>query len=124
MQIGDAIARIPSPSKVERGDCSPRARLKDELRTDLTNAARCGRGGLTELAAVGIADYAAGKEVGVVEDIEHFEAHVERHRFCDFRILFHTQIRAHPSRSGEQELLGAASHAANFITAAEPAGEG
>ena len=88
--------------------------LEDELRTDLTDTTRCSRGGLTELAAVGIADYPTGKEVGVVEDVEHLEAEIQGHALRDLRIFFHSQIRAYPSRSGEQELLGAASHAAGF----------
>ena len=51
----------------------------------------------------------------MVEDVKHLEAHVERHAFGNFRIFFHTQIRAYPSRSGEQELLCASSHAAGFV---------
>ena len=109
------MARIPSPSMVKGGDCSPQVGLENELRTDLTDTARCSRGGLTELAAVGIADHAAGQEVGVVEDIEHLEAEIKSHVLRDFRVFFHTQIRAYPSRSREQELLGAAGHAAGFV---------
>jgi hypothetical protein len=98
--------------------------LEDELRTDLTDTARCSRGGLTELAAVGVADYTARKEVGVVEDIKHLEAHIQCHALRDFRIFFHAQIRANPSRSREQELLGAARHAANFVAAAKTTSKG
>ena len=114
----------PPPQWLSEASARRGVGLEDELRTDLTDTTRCSRSGLTELAAVGIADHTAGKEVGVVEDVKHLEAHVERHRFSDFRIFFHTQIRAYPSRSAEQELLGAARHAANFVTAAKATSKG
>jgi len=41
---------------------------------------------------------------------------LKRHRFqMIFVSFFHPKIRAYPSRSAEQELLGAARHAANFV---------
>ena len=78
-----------------------RVGLEDELRADLTDTARGSLGGSAELIAVGISHNAASEEVGVVEDVEHLEAHVERHALRDFRIFFHTQIRAYPSRPVE-----------------------
>ena len=50
--------------------------LEDELGAYLTDTTWGSRGGLTELAAIGISDHAARKEVGVVEDIEHLEAEI------------------------------------------------
>ncbi len=60
----------------------------------------------------------------MVEDVEHLEAEVQSHALGDFRVFFHAQIGAYRSRSVEEELLGAASHAANFVATAEAAGEG
>ena len=64
--------------------------LEDELRTDLTDTARCSRSGLTELSTVSIAHNSAGQEVRVVEDIEHLKAHVECDRFADLRVFLQT----------------------------------
>ena len=60
--------------------------LEDELRTDLTDTTRCSRSGLTELAAVGAADHTAGKEVGVVEDVESFGTELETKSVGDAEI--------------------------------------
>src|SRR6266852_5628505 len=104
----------PPPHRLAAAIARRGVGLEDELRTDLTDTTGCSSGRLTELAAVGIADHPTGQEVGMVEDVEHLEAHIERHALRDLRIFFHSQISAYPSWSGEQELLCAARHAAGF----------
>ena len=53
------------------------AGLEGELAAYLTDPARGGIGGLTELAGAGISHNRAGQEIGVVEDVEHLNAKVE-----------------------------------------------
>ena len=109
---------LASPPPQRLADFARQDLLEDELGTYLTYTTWGSSGRLTKLAAIGIADHAARKEVGVVEDIEHLEAEIQGHALRDFRIFFHAQIRAYPSRSGEQELLCTASYAANFVPTA------
>src|SRR6266852_9451717 len=115
---------LASPERLAEAIARRGVGLEDELGTYLTDTTRCSRGGITELAAVSIADHTARKEVGMVEDVEHLEAQVQCHCFGDFRVFLQTQIRADPSRSAEGVLRRAASHATNFVTAAKATGEG
>ncbi len=103
----------PLPSKISR-----EVGLENELRADLTNTPGLSVRGLSELVAVSIADYAS--EVGMIEYIEHFESHVQRRRFGDFRVLLQAQIRVDRSRPVETELLRAAGHTAGFIATLPP----
>src|SRR3981081_372172 len=96
--------------------------LEDELGAYLTDTSRRGAGGLPELAAVSVAHHTL--EVGMVEDIEHLEAHIELHALGDFRVFLNARIRGDGSRTGEDVLLRAASDATNFVAAAEVTGEG
>src|ERR1700727_1711490 len=84
-------------------------RSEDELPAYLTDASGCGVGGLTELAAIRIANHVG--EVSVVEDVEHLDAQVEGSSFGNFRVFLHTHICVNRSRPVEEVLLRAASHA-------------
>src|SRR5882757_2424468 len=88
---------LASPEILTEATTAPGVGLEDELRTDLSDTTRRCRSGITELTAVGVADHAAGKEVGMVEDVEHLEAHVECHPLGDF-VSFSTprSVLTHP----------------------------
>ena len=114
---------LASPERLAEAIACRGVGLEDELGTYLTDTTRCSRGGIAELAAVSIADHTARKEVGMVEDVEHLEAHVECHALGDFRVFLNTRVRADRSRPAEEILFCAASYATNFVAATEAAGE-
>src|ERR1700677_2580367 len=62
-------------------------RSEDELAANLTDACGSGVGGLTELAAIRIANYVS--EVSVVEDVEELDAQVEGCSLRNFRVFLH-----------------------------------
>jgi len=113
---------LASPERLAEAIARRGIGLEDELGAYLTDTARCGRGGLTELATISIAHHIL--EVGMVEDVEHLEAHVELHALVDFRVFLNACIGADRSRTGEDVLLRAASDATNFVAATEVTGEG
>ena len=93
--------------------------LEDDLGAYLTNASRCRRSDLAELAAVCISIYRSRQEVSVIEHVEHFESHVKRRAFGKFCVLLQAQICVDGSRPAERILFCAASHATGLVTATE-----
>ena len=98
--------------------------LEDNLRADLTDTARSDRSSLSKLSAVRIPDHAAGKEVGVIEEVEHFEAKIQRCRLGQFRVLFNSRVGVDGARTSEAVLRRTTGYTTNLVAAGQTAGEG